>query len=188
MIEVEMKSPVEMTKDPVRMEAICSTLMRRLITLGADPKGSVVQSDIYLVHPCRDLASTDESLRIRSEVKDGSESLKLTYKGPKLSGRSKSRKEIELSFSQGCSLAQAVDLFGSMGFDSLRTINKTRHILEMDGVVLCVDSVEGLGVFLEGEIMSETLEEAEGKVITLMGSLGYSTFERRSYLELILGG
>lgn len=188
MIEVEMKSQIELTKDPGRMEDVSSSLTDHLISRGADPKGKVLQSDVYLIHPCRDLARTDESIRIRSEVKEGMETLKLTYKGPKVSGRSKSRKEIELALSHECALSEVVELFGSIGFGALITIRKTRHLLEMKGIELCVDSVEGLGVFLEAEIMSETLEEAEGKVISLMGSLGHFTFERRSYLELILGG
>ena len=64
-------------------------LGRRLLSLGAEPIGTSEQEDLYLAHPSRDFASTDEALRLR-RVGDMN---RITYKGPKLGGPTKTREE-----------------------------------------------------------------------------------------------
>jgi len=186
--EVEVKVRVLLSKEPVEQENTFDALCRRLLEFGAVEIGTKVQTDRYLSHPCRDLASSDESIRIRSESKGPSGSLRVTYKGPKVSDLSKTRKEIELSFVPGTSIDDAMDLFMSLGFGEVMTIVKRRRSFEMEGTTLCADLVEGLGVFLEAERMSSSIAEAEAKVIALLDSLEYKDRERRSYLELLMEG
>ena len=81
MLEVELKFPLD--------DAL--SLRERLVSVGAEAKSMVVQSDAYFNHPARDFAQTDEALRIRTV---GDESV-VTYKGPKLGGSAKTRFELE---------------------------------------------------------------------------------------------
>ncbi len=71
--------------------------LSRLTQLSARPHGECRQEDRYFNHPGRDFAATDEALRIRSVGNDNF----VTYKGPKLSGPTKSRREIELPLAAG---------------------------------------------------------------------------------------
>ena len=53
--------------------------------------------DIYLNHPARDFAETNEAFRIR-RISDEN---RITYKGPRRSGPTKTREEIEIPFASG---------------------------------------------------------------------------------------
>src|SRR4029079_17138635 len=80
--EVEQKHRVDDT----------GALTDRLAALGVAIGPPAVQVDQYFAHPCRDFASTDEALRIRTT---GGASF-VTYKGPKVDKTTKTRREIEL--------------------------------------------------------------------------------------------
>ncbi|HEU5115398.1 MAG TPA: class IV adenylate cyclase, partial [Isosphaeraceae bacterium] len=69
-------------------------LAARLIALGAEASEAQEHEDLYLAHPSRDFARTDEALRLR-RVGDQN---RVTYKGPKLGGPTKTREEIEVPF------------------------------------------------------------------------------------------
>ena len=70
-------------------------LRERLESRGACREPAVVQADIYLSHPSRDFRLTNEAFRIR---RIGDEN-RITYKGPRRSGPTKTREEIEIAFS-----------------------------------------------------------------------------------------
>src|SRR3954449_1270660 len=69
-------------------------MARRLAEMGGKPAAVSDQEDVYLSHPARDFAQTGEALRLRSE---GS-SNRITYKGPRQGGPTKTREEIEIAF------------------------------------------------------------------------------------------
>ena len=79
-------------------------LERRLTSDGADRGPEISQEDIYLSHPSRDFAATNEALRIR---RIGAEN-RITYKGPRLSGPTKTREEIEIACASGDAAFDAV--------------------------------------------------------------------------------
>src|ERR1700754_4532568 len=72
-------------------------ILQRLIAMGAEAEPEVAQEDVYLNHPARDFAQTNEAFRIR---RIGAANL-ITYKGPKRDGPTKTREEIELPFEDG---------------------------------------------------------------------------------------
>jgi adenylate cyclase class 2 len=186
--EVEVKCPVLRTDDPALMERTAGSIRDRLAFAGAKYEGERRQSDLYLNHPCRDFARTDESVRIRSEMRSDVTKLKITYKGPKVSGRSKARAEHELDLAEGTDQGTLLSFFRSIGFTEVVMIEKVRDIFELDGVELSVDRVKGVGVFVEAEKVASSVPEAEAEIIALMDSLGFKDRERRSYLELYLEG
>ena len=98
-------------------------LDRRLAERGADREPEISQEDIYLSHPSRDFAATNEALRIR---RIGAEN-RITYKGPRLSGPTKTREEIEISVTSGdAAFNQLLRLFENLGFRPVATIRKSR--------------------------------------------------------------
>src|SRR5687768_6575525 len=72
-------------------------LVERLRGLGAEADAEVTQEDAYLGHPARDFARTNEAFRIR---RIGA-SNRVTYKGPRRDGPTKTREEIEIGFDEG---------------------------------------------------------------------------------------
>lgn len=146
-----------------------------------------MHEDIYFQHPCRDFSKTDEALRIRIKRFNGHFEGFLTYKGPKVDGESKTRKEIEVVISD---IDTHIDLLRSLGFKDVLTVVKIREKYYAEkGVNIALDEVEGLGKFIEIEklVMDEkSIEKEVNKLKNILKSLGVKKFERRSYLELLL--
>ncbi len=145
--------------------------------------------DTYFRHPCRDFAETDEALRIRIRRFNGHFEAFITYKGPKIDENSKTRKEIEVPISDP---DKHLEILESLGFEEVLTIEKTREKYYADkGIVISLDEVEGLGKFIEIEALSndtESITATVNRLKKILKDLGVEKFERRSYLELILGG
>ncbi|PTD94859.1 class IV adenylate cyclase [archaeon SCG-AAA382B04] len=140
------------------------------------------QEDIYLNHPVKDFAKTDEALRLRKI--DGKTFI--TYKGPKLEEKTKSRKEIEEKIED---FEKSLEIFKSLGFREAGSVKKKRQIYELNGYKVSIDKVEGLGEFIEAEKeIKEVDQEIIENAIDFLTDLGIDQrdFERRSYLELIL--
>ncbi|NPB01309.1 MAG: class IV adenylate cyclase [Methanopyri archaeon] len=182
-MEVEIKVRVD---DPERVEEILSEEGEHVRTLR--------QEDVYFSHPCRDFAETDEALRLREvETEEGSTCI-LTYKGPKIGDVGKSRVEIEVEVSDR---EAAREILERLGFEPLEdmVIRKVRKVyaLHVDGtrVEACLDTVEGLGTFLEVEIEAEEdadVDELEAMLLELVRDrLGVrGEVVRDSYLELLM--
>lgn len=175
MLEVELKFRVA---DGVALSA-------RLELLGARPVGTEMQRDTYFNHPARDFAETDEALRIRTI---GTVST-VTYKGPVLGTKAKSREELECGVADGSTFSQALV---RLGFRPTLVVEKERrHFeLEWDGraATICLDWVTGLGLFCELELLAskEDREATERALWSLAERLGLSEVERKSYLEMLL--
>jgi adenylate cyclase class 2 len=176
MYEVEMK--VRADHDRVRT---------RLAELGADPEGTVRQVDTYYDHPVREFAETDEALRIRRETGgDGEDGeTRVTYKGPLVEAESKTRAELETTVADGEIFA---DILESVGFEPAATVEKTRERFRYGEYTVTLDTVSGLGEFLEVETEAEVVEPAREGAIELLERLGFEADEgiRRSYLGLLL--
>jgi adenylate cyclase class 2 len=165
-------------------------LAARLIQHGAVAIGAVDQEDTYLSHPSRDFAQTNEALRIRRE---GDEN-RITYKGPRRSGLTKTREEIEIPMGEGReTFSGLLRLFESLGFRIVVTIRKRRESFQLTfhehELEVALDTAYGLGIFAEIETLADgeaDLPAAQQAVLALAGSLGLTEVEPRSYLGMAL--
>ncbi|WP_435194258.1 class IV adenylate cyclase [Natronomonas sp. EA1] len=177
MYEVELK--VRADHDAVRAT---------LEELGADLVKRATQVDTYYDAPHREFAETDEALRIRRETVEGETVTKLTYKGPLLEAESKSREEHETTVENG-ETARAI--FESLGFAPAATVEKDRAFYELEGYTVTLDSVAGLGEFVEveTEVPDDDVEAAREGAVERMRELGLDPDAqiRTSYLGLLLG-
>jgi len=157
---------------------------KNIVKAGARRTRDVIEEDTYYSHPCRDLASTDEALRIRRAGKWAD----LTYKGPKLDKKSKTREEIvtPLGGPEGAALLEAILL--KLGFGRVAQVRKRRRVYNLGRFELCVDHVDGLGDFVEIEARGPRNGYAKlrDEALALLEKLGGGNLERRSYLELLL--
>lgn len=166
----------------IEIKAWCDNrneVINRIVSLGGVMFKRVRERDIYYSHPCRDFAETDEALRIRIE----DNTYTLTYKGPKLGKRSKSRFEEEVLFNE---LSAMKSILNEIGFVEVDNVVKVRDIYILNNVEICVDRVDGVGDFVELEKMGGDRESTESELFALAEELGLKRFERRSYLELKL--
>ncbi len=169
MLEIEIKAGVE-DHEQARSG---------ILALGGRFRGRFREVDTYYSHPARDFALSDEALRIRT-VGDRST---LTYKGPRLGERSKTRFESETGVENPEALRE---ILRELGFADVAVVRKDREIYEYGDVEICMDSVEGLGLFVELEKRGEDRIKGEEELFSLAGKIGLTRFERKSYLELKL--
>ncbi|MEX0678534.1 MAG: class IV adenylate cyclase [Pirellulales bacterium] len=166
-----------------------TSLERQLAALGAAPGATESQVDSYFAHPQRDFAQTDEALRLR---RVGQRNY-VTYKGPKLDTSTKTRHEIEIELPEGQQAADnAAGLLVALSFGRFAEVRKRRvhYTLVWGGreIGVALDQVEGLGDFVELEIMAgeDHVDAARDAISSLAGRLNLSNSERRSYLELLV--
>ena len=173
MIEVEVKARIDSFEE----------MEKRLKDLGAVKTKDEFQEDIYFASPIVDFAETDEALRIRTTNNDTF----ITYKGPKLNEKAKTRKEVEMTIE---SAAKASDIFTEIGFTPARTVRKSRQYYRYENFEISLDDVEGLPPYMEIEIAlsdSEDYTEAQNRIFKLFEKLDITDgFERTSYMELIM--
>ena len=157
----------------------------RLAAYGAKLGEPMYQSDQYFAHPCRDFAQTDEALRIRTA---GGRSF-VTYKGPKVDKKTKTRREVELPLD---SAEQFAELLQALGFSPVATVQKERRPFtvhfagrDIDGAY---DIVSDLGVFVELELKTDEagLDDAKRTIAELANKLDLGPSVRSSYLEMLL--
>lgn len=179
MYEVEVKCPLDET-EPV---------LARLKELQAAENVPVAQRDLYLAHPARDFAQTDEALRLR-QIGDRN---RLTYKGPIVDAQTKTRREIEIELASGPTAADGLcEIFFALGFRPVRSVSKTRVVYalcwEDREVELALDTVEDLGTFLEIECQADEShrDAVRDSILRLAAHLGLEKFERKSYLCLLI--
>lgn len=166
-----------------------AAIERRLLALGAEAGEAVAQEDVYLAHPARDFAATGEAFRLR---RDGS-SNRLTYKGPKHAGPTKTREEVEVGFDDGAEawakMARLVEALGFRPVASVRKVRRAFHLVrEGRAMEVVLDRAEGLGDFAEVEALAEDddLGAAQAAVLALAHELRLERVEPRSYLRMLL--
>lgn len=173
-IELEIKIPV----------ASLESLESSLSILGAKLLSDEEQVDVYFQHPCRDLASTDEALRVRRV----NGAVWLTYKGPKIGTAYKVRREEEVMVS---SFESIISLLQLLGFREVAVLKKRRMVYEVERLRVYLDHVEGLGSFVEVEALitedeERTMLEAELRELAERLNLPLEKATTKSYLELYL--
>jgi adenylate cyclase, class 2 len=170
MLEIEIKSRCEDH----------AVVIGRLRSMGALHKETRHERDLYLNHPARDFRSTDEALRLRQV----GETAVLTYKGPRLGGESKTRREEEVAVSGYETMLGILTL---LGFTRSWTITKERDVFMMGDIEICIDRVDDLGDFVELEKKGVDRGPIEKELFRLAAELGLDRFEKKSYLELKYG-
>ncbi len=166
--EVEIKIKI----DCKNMERI----KRKIIDGGGKVVRSQIETDYYMLHPCKDFLSTDEALRVR--YVDGSVE-SLTYKGPRIGKDAKSRYEIIVSIKEG----DIIGLLEKLGFKTGIVVKKHREYYTYGDVLITLDKVDGLGCFVELELISGESERElynVAKRLDLTGSILV-----KSYAELL---
>lgn len=148
--------------------------------IGAQSGADHYQRDIYFNHPARDFRESDEVFRIRQV----DEEYHITYKGPKLSSKTKTRKEYEVAVGDFETTRNIVE---SLGFVESGIVEKKRKEYFSGGITICLDRVTGLGNFVELEKIGEDVEKTETELFALAEKLGLKRFESRSYLNLLMG-
>jgi adenylate cyclase class 2 len=78
------------------------------------------------------------------------------------------------------------EILRGLGFADVAVVRKEREIYEYGDVKICMDSVEGLGLFVELEKRGKDRIKGEEELFSLAGKIGLTRFERKSYLELKL--
>lgn len=164
-------------------------LLQQLAERGVEIGPAVEQADRYFAHPCRDFAQTDEALRIRTM---GGTSF-VTYKGPKVDTTTKTRRELELpldpSDKGGLKFAELLE---ALGFKPVLVVHKRRRSFQLpaSGRVVegVIDEVDGVGTFVELELISDEADLTETKrvIASLAAEMQLGPSERRSYLEILL--
>ncbi len=175
--------PIEI-EAKVRVESFHG-LRRRLAELGADRLGvSLERNELYDM-PGRDLAERGCRLRLRTvRSGGGGGSPVLTFKGPKLGGRFKSRHELEVGVSDESVVRR---LLSAMGYVLCFSFEKRRESWRLRGWTIALDEVPHLGRFVEIETAGVREVEAALAALRLDGQKpirrGYASLLRRHLRE-----
>ena len=178
MIEVEVKAKVE---DFTSIKKIL------LEELNAKFEGTEYQEDTYFNAPHKDFAITDEAFRIRKIILNNETQLFITYKGPKIDSKSKTRVEYETDIGDS---KIARNIFENLGFKVTADVVKNREIYHFEDFEITLDSVKNAGTFIEIEKTlhdNADYDDSLKDIFDLFNKLGIiDGFERKSYLELTM--
>jgi adenylate cyclase class 2 len=179
MLEVEVKY-----RNADRAAAVAA-----LLDWGATLAQDRTDVDLYFQAPDRDLKASDEAFRLR---RIGTKNC-LTYKGPKRDTETKTRPEIEVALADGDAVAaDAERLFVALGYKPVVPVRKRRRVYQLRrdefDMEVCFDTVEGVGEFVELEILAEEAqyEAAKATLLAVAAELGLTEKEPRSYLAMTL--
>src|SRR5262249_47823119 len=152
-----------------------------LLARGAGRGETVEQCDRYFNHPNRDFGATDEAFRVRSS---GERHL-ITYKGPLLDSRTKTRREIEIALDGNDAGERGAELLQLLGCRRVRAVRKRRtkypFVWQGRDFEVAVDEVEGLGTFVEIETLADEASRpaALEDILALVAQFQLPAQERR---------
>jgi len=182
-LEIEMKASL----NGVKLEQLAAAAER----LGFVPSYACREEDTYYNGINRDFRETDEALRVRSHTQDGRVEAFVTYKGPKRDARSQTRTELETEVTSPGTMRAILE---QLGFREVLNVCKNRRGFCRSGMNLCLDEVDGLGRFLELEIVApDETDDARREALleqlfSVLDELGVprENLTRSSYLELLM--
>lgn len=187
MVEVEIKLKI----DSVEL------IEKKLVGIGFKKVQKLQETDYYFNGVDRDFRKSGEALRLRvTKSLDGSAILadrpgeplvQMTYKGPKLDSVSMSRIEHQVNIDDFETMRA---ILISLGYKQVFPVQKIRSMLFSETMAACVDTVDGLGDFLELEIIVDNenqREDALNKISDVLKQLGYviSDTTTVSYLSML---
>jgi adenylate cyclase class 2 len=164
-------------------------VVAHLLEWGAVLTQDRADADLYFQAPDRDLKATGEAFRLR---RVGPQNY-LTYKGKKIDAETKTRPEIEVPLGDGDATADdATRLLVALGYVPVVTVRKKRRVYAFarDGFEFeaCFDALDGIGEFVELEIVTpeERYADAKAALLRAADELGLKDVEPRSYLGLVI--
>jgi adenylate cyclase class 2 len=140
------------------------------------------ERDTYYNAPHRDFTQTDEALRVRYV----NNAAVVTYKGAKLKNLGlKAREELNTAVESGEIFEQ---ILSRLGFIRTAGVGKWRETYTLGPATISLDDVEGLGTFIEIEVIADgardTILSEIDRVKKELGITGEAILD--SYLELLL--
>ena len=187
MVEVEVKLKIDSV----------DLIEKKLVEIGFKKEQTLQEIDYYYNGVDRDFRQSGEALRLRlTESLDGSAVvadrpgdplIQMTYKGPKLDNVSMSRVEHQVNIDD---FETMQSILSSLGYKPVMPVMKLRRELFSEEMAACVDTVDGLGDYLELEIIVDTesqREDALNKISDVLSQLGYSIGDTTtvSYLSML---
>lgn len=170
-VEIEAKMKVS-DHDAVR---------RKLAELGAAPRGRFLEVNTFFDTEDRALLAGDKGLRLRHnrDIDTLAEEFVITFKGPRLNGKVKSREELEVVVGNG---PDAVELLEKLGFRRMLSFQKRRDRFRLDDCSVELDELPHLGCYVEIE------GPDEAAVLRVRELLGLSAVHlvRASYIALLM--
>ena len=189
MIEVEVKLPLRRQENTEETDRITVVLC----SMGFRKAARFRQRDTYFDNEAGEIRGGGKALRIREteDLMKGVVTAELNFKGPRMDQVSMTRQELETEVGQA---ETGRRILAALGFSPvLPEVVKERTEYRRKEITAALDRVEGLGDFLELEILAD--EETEnGKVLQkleeLLGELGYQMGDTvtRSYLSMLQQG
>ncbi|RLA94702.1 MAG: class IV adenylate cyclase [Deltaproteobacteria bacterium] len=142
------------------------------------------QEDLYFDSPYRNFVESGEVLRIRKTLHKNT----LTYKKKRTDERARIRIEHEAKVESGDDIAEILE---DLGFIQIAKIRKEREIYNTNECKIELDMVEGLGEFVEVEILipeDEDITKSKEKIFGILEKIGVprENIEKKPYLELYL--
>lgn len=167
MIEAEMKCKIQ-DKDAV---------FRKLLSLGFQEDFHVKETDTYFDNEQGVIRNGDSALRIREtiDLSDGKRLSMITFKGKKMDLTSMTRPEFETEVESADTMEAILNALGYRTVQPVVVKERTQYSLER--MHACLDTVDGLGDFLELEVMVETESERDDALIRMedmLETLGFS--------------
>lgn len=180
MIEVECKLKIDNT-DSIEVH---------LNALGFKYSGTVEETDTYYDNELGQIRGNDSALRIRNtiNIESGITTSELNFKGPKYDKVSVTRPEFETLIADG---AATKEILCQLGYSPVTPyVHKIRKTLSCENITACIDKVEGLGTYLELEIVvpEENKKDASLlKIESILNKLGYTMSDTTttSYLSAL---
>ena len=180
MIECEIKLKIDNANE----------IKGNLLALGFCETQILTETDTYFDTKNGDIRLNDKALRIRESINHttGQKFCQINFKEKKLDNKSVSRPEYESNISDANAMKKILNLLGFYPVEP--KVVKNRIVLNVPPISACIDSVEGLGDFLELEIIVTNEEEKEHgllKIESILEKLGYSLSDttRTSYLTAL---
>ena len=169
--EIEIKLPLKNLKETLKF----------LTEQGFQETAQIQEEDTYFNSVYHDVKKRDEALRIRTstDCRSGISKTQINFKGPKLDKISMSRMELETE-----------NILIHLDFSPVASVMKMRKYMKCGRFTACLDHVEGLGDFLELEVIAEQESERKeilSKMEDLLAILGYhmSDTVQTSYLSML---
>ncbi len=177
--EIEIKLPLRNRQET----------LEKLLYYRFQETSEIREEDTYFNGIHHDIKKQDEALRIRqsTDCRTGHSHTQINFKGPKLDNISMSRMELETEV-QDADVMESI--LTHLEFFPVAKVIKTRKYLRRDTITACLDQVDGLGDFLELEVVAGKENEREenlNKMEELLAVLEYKMSDtvRTSYLGML---
>lgn len=179
-VEVEVKIPLRGLEDAIN----------RLEQCGFCLAGTRREEDVYYNSALYDLRKHDKALRIRrvTDLDTGETRAEFNCKGPKLDPVSVSRTELEMNLETPEILERILEQITFLPVPC--AVRKTRALYTRGRIAAAVDQVEGLGEYLELEMIARGEDQKPAclkEIEAVMKELGYEQKDtiRSSYLSML---